>query len=46
LGGLKNLHYAHELASRGYVCLVPDYPSFGEYPYDFQTKGKHYASGR
>lgn len=45
LGGLKNLHYAHELAARGYVCLVPDYPSFGEYPYDFKTKGKHYTSG-
>ena len=30
LGGLKSLHYAHELAERGYVCLVPDYPSFGE----------------
>jgi len=45
LGGLKNLHYAHELAARGYVCLVPDYPSFGEYAYDFKTKGKHYASG-
>lgn len=45
LGGLKNLHYAHELAARGYVCLVPDYPSFGEYPYDFKTKGSHYASG-
>jgi pimeloyl-ACP methyl ester carboxylesterase len=45
LGGLPNLHYAHELAERGYVCLVPDYPSFGEYPYDFKTKGAHYASG-
>lgn len=45
LGGLPNLHYAHELARRGYVCLVPDYPSFGEYPYDFKTQGQHYASG-
>lgn len=45
LGGLKSLHYAHELAERGYICLVPDYPSFGEYPYDFKIKGKHYASG-
>lgn len=45
LGGLENLHYAHELAKRGFVCLVPDYPSFGEYPYDFRTQGKHYASG-
>jgi dienelactone hydrolase len=45
LGGLSNLHYAHELAQRGFVCLVPDYPSFGEYPYDFKTQGAHYASG-
>lgn len=45
LGGLPNLHYALELAQRGYVCLVPDYPSFGEYPWDFRTQGKHYASG-
>ena len=45
LGGLKSLHYAHELAERGYVCLAPDYPSFGEYPYDFKKQGAHYASG-
>ncbi|MCA9061827.1 MAG: VCBS repeat-containing protein [Planctomycetaceae bacterium] len=45
LGGLPDLHYAHELAERGFVCLAPDYPSFGDYPYDFQTKGSHYASG-
>jgi dienelactone hydrolase len=45
LGGLPNLHYAHELAELGFVCVVPDYPSFGEYPYDFKTKGAHYASG-
>ena len=44
-GGLKSLHYAHELAERGFVCIVPDYPSFGEYPYDFQKHGAHYASG-
>ncbi len=31
LGGLENLHYARELAQRGYVALVPDYPGFGEY---------------
>jgi pimeloyl-ACP methyl ester carboxylesterase len=40
LGGSPNLHYAHHLAERGYVCLVPDYPSFGDYPYDF-SKGPH-----
>ena len=45
LGGLASLHYAHELAERGYVCLVPDYPSFGEYPYDFKRQGAGYASG-
>ena len=45
LGGKASLHYAHELAERGYVCLVPDYPSFGEYPYDFKKQGSHYASG-
>jgi len=45
LGGLDSLHYAHELAERGYVCIVPDYPSFGEYPFDFKSQGSHYASG-
>jgi pimeloyl-ACP methyl ester carboxylesterase len=45
LGGLPSLHYGHELAERGYVCLVPDYPSFGEYPYDFKTQGAHRLSG-
>ncbi|WP_395737152.1 neutral/alkaline non-lysosomal ceramidase N-terminal domain-containing protein [Prosthecobacter sp.] len=45
LGGKPSLHYAHELAERGYVCLVPDYPSFGEYPYDFKTQGAHRPSG-
>ncbi|HEX3148413.1 MAG TPA: alpha/beta fold hydrolase [Gemmataceae bacterium] len=31
-----NKHYAWELVKRGYVCLVPDYPSFGDYKYDFK----------
>lgn len=35
LGGNPNLHYALHLAQRGYVTLAPDYPSFGDYPYDF-----------
>lgn len=44
LGGLPNLHYALHLAQRGYVTLAPDYPSFGEYEYDFApTRG--YISG-
>lgn len=45
LGGSSSLHYAHELASRGYVCLAPDYPSFGENPYDFAKAGAHRSSG-
>ena len=44
-GGRPTLHYAHELAERGFVCIVPDYPSFGEYDYDFATDGQHYESG-
>jgi acetyl esterase/lipase len=35
LGGSPNLHYALHLAERGYVTLAPDYPSFGDYKYDF-----------
>lgn len=31
-----NKHYALELVKHGYVCLVPDYPSFGDYKYDFK----------
>ncbi len=30
LGGSANLHYAKELAERGYVCIAPDYPYLGE----------------
>src|SRR6266850_4298890 len=43
LGPKVNLHYALHLAQRGYVTLAPDYPSFGEYKYDF--KDQTYASG-
>jgi len=43
LGGKPNLRYAEELAERGYVTLAPDYPSFGDYVYDF-AKSPH-ASG-
>lgn len=46
LGGLKTRHYAHELAERGYICLAPDYPSFGEYQdFDFKHAERNYASG-
>jgi len=44
LGGLPNLHYALELARRGFVTLAPDYPSFGEYPYLFPPE-HGYTSG-
>jgi dienelactone hydrolase len=35
------------LVERGYVCLAPDYPSFGEYQFDFQAAFKRgdYQSG-
>ena len=39
VGGLKNLHYALELAERGYVTLAPDYPNFGGYKIDVYAKG-------
>ncbi len=39
------MHYAHELANRGYVCLAPDYPSFGDYKYDFRQGENRLASG-
>lgn len=44
LGGNPNLHYALHLAQRGYVTLAPDYPSFGEYKYDF-APARGYISG-
>ncbi|MEP7272965.1 MAG: alpha/beta hydrolase family protein [Acidobacteriota bacterium] len=42
LGGNSNLHYARELAERGYVTLAPDYPNFGDYQFDPYQHG--YAS--
>lgn len=42
LGGKPNLHYALELAERGYVTLAPDYPNFGDYKFDPYAHG--YAS--
>ena len=42
VGGLPNLHYAQELAERGYVTLAPDYPNFGDYTFDPYANG--YAS--
>ncbi|QDU28296.1 Prolyl oligopeptidase family protein [Anatilimnocola aggregata] len=43
LSGLKNLHYGRELVERGYVVIAPDYPSLGEYSYDFSKD--RYLSG-
>ena len=48
LGGKPSLHYALHLVKRGYVCLAPDYPSFGDYTkYDFKAVFKRgdYQSG-
>lgn len=42
LGGSPDLHYARELAERGFVTLAPDYPNFGEYRFDPYQAG--YAS--
>ena len=42
LGGKPDLHYALELAQRGYVTLAPDYPNFGGYEFDPYANG--YAS--
>jgi hypothetical protein len=39
LGGNPNLHYAAELAERGYVTLAPDYPYLGENNFDPYTHG-------
>lgn len=37
LADRPTMHYALELARRGYVTLVPDYPSLGESAYDFDA---------
>jgi dienelactone hydrolase len=37
------MQYALQLAERGYVALAPDYPSMGEYDYDFAAD--EYESG-
>ena len=34
-----NCHFAVELAQRGYVTLAPDYPGYGDYPYDSYAHG-------
>jgi neutral ceramidase len=39
IAGSPNLHYAMELARRGYVTIAPDYPNFGEYSFDPYQNG-------
>jgi hypothetical protein len=39
LEGNANLHYAKELAERGYVSIVPDYPYLGENAVDPYQNG-------
>lgn len=39
LGGSADLHYAAELAERGYVTLAPDYPYLGENKFDPYQNG-------
>lgn len=43
----QNRGLAAELARRGYVVLAPDYPSFGEYKFDFaaEFRAGRYTSG-
>jgi predicted dienelactone hydrolase len=43
LADRPTLHYARELAERGYVTLAPDYPSLGEHEHNFDTD--NYISG-
>jgi predicted dienelactone hydrolase len=44
IAGRPTLHYAKELAQRGYVTLSPDYPSFGESK-DYKFDADDYTSG-
>jgi pimeloyl-ACP methyl ester carboxylesterase len=39
MGPKINLHYAKELAERGYVTLAPDYPGYGDYKIDVYGRG-------
>lgn len=43
LGMQESKRQAVHLVKRGYVCLAPDYPSFGDYSYDIK---KAFADGR
>jgi dienelactone hydrolase len=39
VGGKPDLQYGAELARRGFVTLVPDYPNFGDYTFDPYAQG-------
>jgi dienelactone hydrolase len=39
ISGSTDLHYALELAKRGFVTLAPDYPGFGDYACDPYAMG-------
>jgi dienelactone hydrolase len=39
VGGKPDLHYAAELARRGFVTFAPDYPNFGDYTFDPYANG-------
>ncbi len=43
LAGSPNLAYARELAQRGFVVIAPEFPTLGEYKYDFAKD--RYPSG-
>lgn len=45
LGGRESMQYAVELVKKGYVCLVPDYPGYGEDKFDLKTNTEVYSSG-
>jgi dienelactone hydrolase len=44
LAGKPDLHYAAELAGRGFVALAPDYPNFGDYVIDVYARGYQSAT--
>ena len=44
LGPKAELHYALQLAQRGYVTLAPDYPNFGDYVLDAYSHGYQSAT--
>lgn len=45
LGGRPSMHFADELVKKGYVCLVPDYPTYGDDHYNLKAHADRYAGG-